>query len=198
MLVQYRLSEPGLQPLLAYAILTLMNPPNNIYLIGPMGSGKSTVGKQLASLLNTTFIDSDDELEQRTGVSIAWIFEKEREAGFRQREEAIIAELTQKKNIVLSTGGGSIISEKNRKRLKETGFIVSLTVSIDIQLERTNRRKGARPLLKGPNAREKLSALNKARSAIYSALADLTIDTDNQSPTVVSMAILSAFKKGKK
>lgn len=163
----------------------------NIYLIGPMGSGKTSVGMQLASLTDAQFIDSDQEIERRTGVSIAWIFEKEKEAGFRNRETEILAELTHQQNIILSTGGGSILSEKNREHLKSTGFIVYLSVSLNAQFERTSRRKGARPLLNEPNPREKLTILNKNREPIYEALADLCIDTNNCSPLEVAQAILA-------
>ena len=162
----------------------------NIYLIGPMGAGKTSVGKQLAALTGAKFIDSDNEIERRTGVSIAWIFEKEKEAGFRKRETEIIKELTEKNNIILSTGGGSILAETNREYLKSTGFIVYLKVSLDIQFERTNRRKGARPLLNESNPKEKLEVLNKNREPIYITLADLTINTDHCSPQQVAKTIL--------
>lgn len=162
----------------------------NIYLIGPMGAGKTSVGKQLAELTGAAFIDSDNEIEKRTGVSIAWIFEKEKEAGFRKRETEIIKELTERKNIILSTGGGSIVTEKNCHYLKSTGFVVYLTVSFDVQFERTSRRKGARPLLNAPNSKETLETLNKNREPIYKELADITIDTDHCSPQEVAKIIL--------
>lgn len=155
-----------------------------------MGSGKSSVGKELEKLTGATFIDSDAEIEQRTGVSIAWIFEKEKEEGFRKRESEIIAELTQRNNIIMGTGGGSILCEKNRQYLKSTGVIIYLNVSLDIQLERTRRRKGTRPLLNTPNPKEKLDALNKSRESIYKNLADFTINTDGKTPSEVAKFIL--------
>jgi len=167
--------------------------PGNLYLIGPMGSGKTSVGKQLAALTNKTFIDSDAEIEQQTGVNIAWIFEKEQEAGFRKREAAVIAELTQQKNLIISTGGGSILSATTRQRLKATGTIIFLKVSLNTQLERINRRKGTRPLIQGSNPREKLAAINKEREEIYAALADITIETDHLNAKEVAQTILTAL-----
>ncbi|MCB1826935.1 MAG: shikimate kinase [Coxiellaceae bacterium] len=155
-----------------------------------MGSGKSSVGKQLAKLIDADFIDSDEEIEKRTGVSIAWIFEKENEAGFRKREREIIQSLCQRKNIIMGTGGGSILAEENREYLKSTGFIIYLKVSLDEQFARTNRRQGARPLLNEPNPKEKLDALNKSRANIYESLANLTIETDGKSPKEVAQLIL--------
>ena len=166
-----------------------MKPEKNIYLIGPMGSGKSSVGKQLEKLTGAHYIDSDAEIEKRTGVSIAWIFEKEKEAGFRKRENEIIAELTQQKNIILSTGGGSILSTENRAYLKSTGIIIYLKVSLDEQFNRINRRKGTRPLLNYPNPKEKLKAINQSRETIYCSVADFIIDTDGKTPYEVAKTI---------
>lgn len=156
-----------------------------------MGSGKSSVGKQLEKLTGATYIDSDAEIEERTGVTIAWIFEKEKEAGFRKRESEIIEELTQQKNIILSTGGGSILSENNRQYLTSTGFVIYLKVSLDEQFERVSRRPGTRPLLNQPNPKEKLNALNKSREAIYESIADLTIDTDGLVPKEVAELVIA-------
>ncbi len=167
-----------------------MSNPKNIYLIGPMGSGKTSVGKFLAKLKKTTFYDSDEEIERRAGVSVAWIFEKEKEAGFRKREEEAIAILTKLKGTIIATGGGSVLSEKNRNQLKSTGTVVYLRVSLNDQLERTRRRKGKRPLLNQPNPKEKLEALNQAREPIYRELADLIYDTDNKEPIAIAKQIL--------
>ena len=166
----------------------------NIYLIGPMGSGKTSVGLQLAKLTQAELIDSDHEIEERTGVNVAWIFEKEEEAGFRQRESAIIAELTQRHNIILSTGGGSILAEATRHCLKTTGVVVYLTVAINKQLMRTARRKGQRPLIDTPNPEETLKRLNESREPLYQSLADIVIDTNRKTPKAVAKNILTAIK----
>jgi len=167
----------------------------NIYLIGPMGSGKSSVGKQLEKLTGTPFIDSDAEIEKRTGVSISWIFEKETEIGFRQRESDIIAELTQLHNvIILGTGGGSILTEKNRHHLSSNGTIIYLKVSLNLQLKRVQQKKGLRPLLNQVNIKRKLDTLNKSRQSIYESLAHLTINTDSKTPLEVAKLIIQQIK----
>ena len=110
---------------------------NNIYLIGPMGSGKTTVGKSLAALTRKTLYDSDHEIERTTGVDISWIFEVEGEAGFRKREETVIAQLTQMNHIILSTGGGAVLASNNRQHLAQNGVVIYLQVSVNKQLKRT-------------------------------------------------------------
>ena len=120
--------------------------PQNIYLVGPMGSGKTAVGRRLAQDLGREFADSDTVIEARTGVDIPFIFEKEGEAGFRDRETDVIDELTRKPGLVLATGGGAILSDDNRSRLASRGFVIYLSASVDQQLHRTRRGKG-RPLL---------------------------------------------------
>ena len=123
-----------------------MGRQQNVFLIGPMGAGKSAVGRQLARLLHLDFVDSDEEIERRTGVDIPFIFEKEGEAGFRKREAAAIDDLSKRDGIVLATGGGAVIDPKNRNHLGARGFVVYLHTSVDQQLSRT--RKGReRPLL---------------------------------------------------
>jgi shikimate kinase len=168
----------------------------NIYLIGPMGSGKTSVGLQLAKLTQAEFIDIDGEIEQRTGVSVAWIFEKEQEAGFRKRESAIIAELTQQQNIILSTGGGSILAETNRRHLNATGTVVYLTVAIKKQLARTAHRKGVRPLIDTPDPEAKLRQLNRAREPLYRSTADIIIDTNKKTTQAVAKTILATIENG--
>ena len=172
-----------------------MSTPTNIYLVGPMGAGKTSVGNQLARAKKTTFYDSDQEVEKRSGVTVSWVFEVEGEAGFRQREEAVIAELSKMKGIVIATGGGSVVTANNRKQLKATGVVVYLQVSFDKQFERTSRRKGTRPLLNQPNPKEKLAKLNQEREPLYQEIADLTYSTDKLAPAALAKRILADIKK---
>ena len=151
----------------------------NLFLIGPMGSGKSAVGRQLARLLHLDFIDSDDEIESRTGVDIAFIFEKEGEAGFRKREAAVIDELSLRTGVVLATGGGAVIEPANRSVLGARGYVVYLRTSVDQQVART--RKGReRPLLENTDPRETLERLMVEREPMYLEIADLVVDTDGR------------------
>jgi shikimate kinase len=151
----------------------------NIYLVGPMGSGKSAVGRQLARQLGLAFHDSDQEIEQRTGVEIAFIFEKEGEAGFRRRERHAIADLTQLKDVVLATGGGSILDKRSRELLAANGTVIYLRASVDQQLTRTRRGK-ERPLLNKGDRRKVLSDLMAVRESLYQEVADLVVDTDGR------------------
>ncbi|MCU4675836.1 shikimate kinase AroK [Catenovulum sp. 2E275] len=161
----------------------------NIFLIGPMGAGKSTIGRQLANELHLEFFDSDAEIERRTGADIAWVFDVEGEAGFRVREEKVIFDLTEKQGIVLATGGGSILSKETRNRLSARGFVVYLETTIEKQVARTARDK-RRPLLQTGEPQEVLENLAEARNPLYEEIADLTVKTDNQSAKVVSREII--------
>lgn len=157
----------------------------NIFLVGPMGAGKSTIGRQLARQLHLEFFDSDSEIERRTGADIAWVFELEGEEGFRLREEKVIEELTENTGIVLATGGGSILSKESRNRLSARGVVVYLQTTIEKQLARTQRDK-RRPLIaEADNPREVLENLAEARNALYEEIADITVRTDEQSTKVV-------------
>jgi shikimate kinase len=151
----------------------------NIYLIGPMGSGKTAVGKQLAKDLGLTFLDSDLEIEKRTGVDIPYIFEKEGEAGFRAREAAVITDLCKLEGVVVATGGGAILSEQNRKQLAATGLVIHLRTEVEEQLKRT-RRAHNRPLLANGNRRETLERLAAAREPLYAEIADFSVDTSGK------------------
>ena len=167
-----------------------MNPTQNLFLIGPMGSGKSAVGRALARTLHRDFFDSDDVIEERTGVDIPFIFEKEGESGFRTRESRVIAELTAADGIVLATGGGAIVTDENRSHLGARGFVVYLRTSVDQQLKRTNRGR-ERPLLsQADDRREKLEDLLAAREPLYLEIADLVVDTDGRKVRAVSEEIL--------
>jgi shikimate kinase len=151
----------------------------NIFLVGPMGSGKSAVGRQLARRLGLQFIDSDDEIVARTGVDIAYIFEKEGEAGFRQREAEVIDELTRRPNVLVATGGGAILDAGSRARLRERGRVVYLRTSVDQQLART-RRSDARPLINNADPRGTLARLFEVRAPLYAEVAEVTVDTDGR------------------
>lgn len=163
-----------------------MTHSENIYLIGLMGAGKTTIGRQLAKALKLPFYDSDKAIEESTGVDISTIFEFEGEEGFRDREQKMIQQLTQKRGIVLATGGGAILREQNRKLLKENGFIVYLQCSVERILERT-RRDSQRPLLQTDNPKERIESLFAQREPLYLSCADYKIDTGAmQSKTVVN------------
>ena len=156
-----------------------MSTQRNVFLVGPMGSGKTAVGRQLARRLGLVFVDADAEIEERTGVDIPYIFEKEGEAGFRRREREVIEELTAREGLVLATGGGTVLDPHNRDRLRARGRVVYLRTSVEQQLQRT-RRSENRPLLKSGNPRATLESLMTARSPLYSTLAEFTVDTDGR------------------
>ena len=161
----------------------------NIFLIGPMGAGKSTIGRQLAQMLNMDFLDSDSVIEERAGADIDWIFDIEGEAGFRKREERIINELTQSQGLVLSTGGGTVLSKDNRNALSARGIVVYLETTVDKQFERTQRDK-KRPLLQTEDPYQVLQELAKIRNPLYEEIADITLQTDDQTAKVVATHII--------
>lgn len=162
--------------------------PGNVFLIGPMGVGKSTIGRHLAGLLRKTFFDSDHEIEARTGVSIPVIFEIEGEVGFRKRESAVIEELTAKKDIVLATGGGAVLAEANRAALCSRGHVVYLSAPVETLLERTRRDKN-RPLLQTADPRQRLTDMLTQREPLYRATAHLVVSTEHRSPSQVAREI---------
>jgi shikimate kinase len=162
----------------------------NIFLVGPMGAGKSTIGRHLADELHLEFYDSDQEIERRTGADIAWIFDLEGEDGFRVREEGVINELTDKQGIVLATGGGSITTKAVRNRLSARGIVVYLQTTIDKQVARTQRDK-RRPLLQKDDPEQVLRDLAEKRNPLYEEVADYIVDTDDQSARAVANQIIS-------
>ena len=150
---------------------------HSIFLIGPMGSGKTAVAKYLARVLDYPFHDSDQEIERRSGADIPLIFEREGEAGFRRREREVIAELTARPRIVLATGGGAILDPDNRRELASRGWVVYLETSIAQQAERAGRTRH-RPLLHGADPRARLEELMRVREPLYCEIADLRMSTD--------------------
>jgi len=152
---------------------------NNIYLVGLMGSGKTTVGKLASKKLSKLFIDSDHVIEESTGVKVPLIFEYEGEEGFRKRETKVLEELVIKKNIILATGGGIILKKNNQRLLVENGLVIYLKADYYLLASRL-RNDGTRPLLQGIDIKQKLKALLEVRDPIYKSIADYVIDTKNK------------------
>ncbi len=165
----------------------------NIYLIGLMGAGKTTIGKQLAKALQRPFYDSDKVIEDSMGVNIPTIFSYEGEKGFRERERAIIKQLTAISGIVMATGGGSVLKPENREALKSTGFVVYLHCSIDKILYRT-RHDTQRPLLRTDNPRQRLQNLLTERDPLYLECADFMIDSGALPGKTVVKTILQQYQ----
>lgn len=166
----------------------------NIFLIGPMGAGKSTIGRQVAALLRLEFNDSDREIQRRTGVDIPTIFDFEGEEGFRKREKAAVEDLTAKEGQVLATGGGVIIDPDNRRNLSSRGVVVYLNCSPKQQYERTMRDKN-RPLLQTDNPLAKLESLMEERDPLYRATADFVVSTENRSAQAVAKEIVRKLEE---
>ena len=160
----------------------------NVYLIGPMGSGKTAVGRRLAQLLGREFLDSDAEIEKRTGVDIRYIFEKEGETRFRNREREVIAELTALEDVVVATGGGAVLDPANRERLAATGTVVYLETSLDALVQRTKSSKH-RPLLMNDDPRAVFERLLSVRRPLYEEIADLRIETTGRQVRAVAADI---------
>ena len=154
-----------------------MNPAPNLVLVGPMGAGKSSIGKRLAQRLGLVFVDADHRLEEVTGAPVPLIFECEGEAGFRVRESQLIAELMRERGQLVATGGGAVLSAQNRQLLRAHGFVVYLKVSVEQQLQRLARDR-TRPLLATDDKQGRLEALATTRGALYEEVADLVFDSD--------------------
>lgn len=154
---------------------------SHIYLIGPLGAGKTAVGRYLSRKMNRTFFDTDHELVKRAGSDLNWIYDIEGEAGYRRREHKVIESLSHQKNLVISTGGGAVLTPANGAIMKATGLIIYLSVSYPIQLQRTQFRRGTRPLLEDCTSfQDNLHKLNSERTPLYEALADYTLSTDDE------------------
>lgn len=169
-----------------------MKQPQNLFLIGPMGAGKSAVGRQLARLLHLDFLDSDEEVENRTGVDIPFIFEKEGEEGFRKRESKVIDELSRRQGIVLATGGGAIVDAQNRSQLGARGYVIYLHTTVQQQLDRTQRGRN-RPLLENGDREKVLTELMEKRDPLYREIADLIVETDGRRVKEVADEIRDAL-----
>jgi len=165
-----------------------MGSRSNIFLVGPMGAGKTTVGRRLAELRGMAFADSDHEVEERTGVDVAFIFEKEGEAGFRKREKQVIADLTARSGLVLATGGGAVLDPDNRQHLAGRGYVVYLRASVEHQLRRTSH-SDTRPLLQGGDRRQVLESLFAVRDPLYREIADLVLETDGRNARTLAQEI---------
>ncbi len=166
----------------------------NLILVGPMGAGKSTIGRLLARELHLPFKDSDKEIEVRTGADIPWIFDVEGEAGFREREQAVIADLCREDGLVLATGGGAVLRAENRAALREGGRVIYLHTSVQQQLERTARDRN-RPLLQTADPGRVLRELLALRDPLYREVADLVIETDQRPPRLVVQEILERLEQ---
>ncbi|GBF31683.1 shikimate kinase 1 [bacterium MnTg04] len=166
---------------------------SSLFLIGPMGAGKTAVGRRLGKELGLRFYDTDLEIQEQTGVDIGFIFEKEGEVGFRQREAVAIERLTQLPSIVLATGGGAVLDPQNRRRLSQRGRVVYLRASITQQLRRT-RLIANRPLLDGDSPEKTLAEIALRREPIYEEMADLTINTNGRKVPAVAGEIVSWVK----
>ena len=165
----------------------------NIFIVGPMGSGKSTVGKIISDELFLSFFDTDAEIEDRTGASIDWIFDLEGESGFRKRESLVLEEMVEKNSIVLSTGGGIILSEKNRDLLSSRGTVFYLETPINVQVERTSKDKD-RPLLKNGDPETILKELHDSRQKLYEDVSDHIVMTGDKSSQDVAAEIIELIK----
>jgi len=166
-----------------------MKVPDNIYLVGSMGAGKTTIGRRLAKALHKDFIDSDAEIEARTGADISLIFDYEGEAGFRKRENRMLEELTERQNIVLATGGGAVLDADNRARLMARGFVIYLAASLELLVERTARDR-KRPLLQTEDRPQRLKEILDERDPLYRQVADLVISTDRRAAHHLTKDIL--------
>lgn len=168
---------------------------SNLFLVGPLGAGKSTVGRELARILKKRFYDTDRVIEKRLGVDLSWIFDLEGEAGFRRRETEILDELSQINNVIISTGGGTILEPKNRCILKDRGFVIYLHTTLRQQLYRTRCNVYNRPLLRVDNIESCLREFHRVRHPLYEEVADVKFFTCCRSYKLVVKEILQYLQK---
>ena len=172
----------------------MLNSTTNIFLVGLMGSGKTTIGRALAKRLNKRFVDADHEIEARTGASIPLIFEIEGEASFRQREADVIRDLTAQEGIVLATGGGAVLNENSRQLLKERGIVVYLRASVSSILQRTSHDRN-RPLLQTADPKARIEELSQQRAPLYQEVAHIIVETGRPNVQSVVQNILAQLEK---
>jgi len=166
---------------------------SSIFLVGPMGAGKTTLGRLLAELMNKQFVDSDQVIVERAGADIPWIFDLEGEAGFRQREAQVIAELTQQPDIVLATGGGVVLLPENRACLKDRGQVVYLRTQVSTQMRRTRHDRN-RPLLQTAQPLDTMKRLLVEREPHYLDVADVVVDTDHMNPKLLAKELAETLQ----
>ncbi|MEE4662132.1 MAG: shikimate kinase AroK [Halieaceae bacterium] len=171
-----------------------MSVPDKVFLVGPMGAGKTTIGRLLAQSLKLDFVDSDLEIEARAGADIPWIFDVEGEEGFREREARAIAELTERSGIVLATGGGAVLRAENRELLASRGVVVYLYASLERQVQRTARDRN-RPLLQVEDPAARLAELMAQRDPLYREIAAHVMETDGEPPRQVVSRLVQLLKQ---
>lgn len=167
---------------------------SRVFLVGPMGAGKTTIGRLLADDLSLEFIDVDREIETRSGVDIPWIFDREGESGFRMREAAVLSELSQLDRVLISTGGGAVLSADNRKIMSAAGVVIYLHTSVEEQARRTSRDR-KRPLLQNDDPARVLAELMVIREPLYREVADVIADTDGRSPKAVAQDLAARLQQ---
>jgi shikimate kinase len=168
-------------------------PGTNVYLIGPMGSGKTTIGQRVAQLLGMEFLDCDHELEAQTGASVNLIFDVEGEEGFRERETRMLEKLTAQRGVLVATGGGVVLRERNRDLLRSSGLVVYLRTSVAQQLKRLSRDR-SRPLIQTSDRRERLTRLAEQRNALYEALADIEFPSQSSGPDLTASRLADLIR----
>jgi shikimate kinase len=171
-----------------------MNPAPNLVLVGPMGAGKTSIGRRLAESLGLAFVDADRDIELRTGAAVGTIFDCEGEAGFRARECSALEELLRGCDQVISTGGGAVLDAGNRRRMRERGFVVHLQVSVAGQLQRLARDR-TRPLLQRDDREQVLHAIAIERAPLYAEVADLSFDTEGLGSGDAAMALAKLLER---